>query len=144
MRIHMGACTRMHARTHAARTPPPHPPAPHAQRHTEPSRTTDEYEQGTYVYFDYNIVHDDLQTGWCYRRKENFTFRCAFRGASRGQGGAHADPVPWSARGPGGSSVAHPSSSVTSCACAAQQLLIALAWPLCRYDALEDELQVTA
>ena len=28
-----------------------------------------------YVYFDYNIVHDDLQTGWCYRRKENFTFR---------------------------------------------------------------------
>jgi hypothetical protein len=32
--------------------------------------------QGTYVYFDYNIMHDDLQTGWCYRRKENFTFRC--------------------------------------------------------------------
>jgi hypothetical protein len=31
--------------------------------------------QGTYVYFDYNIMHDDLQTGWCYRRKENFTFR---------------------------------------------------------------------
>lgn len=30
---------------------------------------------GAYVYFDYNIVHDDLQTGWCYRRKENFTFR---------------------------------------------------------------------
>lgn len=27
------------------------------------------------MYFDYNIVHDDLQTGWCYRRKENFTFR---------------------------------------------------------------------
>ena len=20
-------------------------------------------------------VHDDLQSGWCYRRKENFTFR---------------------------------------------------------------------
>ena len=37
--------------------------------------TTEEYEQGTYVYFDYNIMHDDLQTGWCYRRKENFTFR---------------------------------------------------------------------
>jgi len=33
--------------------------------------------QGTYVYFDYNIMHDDLQTGWCYRRKENFTFRLA-------------------------------------------------------------------
>lgn len=28
------------------------------------------------MYFDYNIVHDDLQTGWCYRRKEAFTFRC--------------------------------------------------------------------
>lgn len=45
------------------------------QRYAEPSVTTDEYEQGTYVYFDYNIMHDDLQTGWCYRRKENFTFR---------------------------------------------------------------------
>lgn len=45
------------------------------QRFTEPTVTSDEYEQGAYVYFDYNIVHDDLQTGWCYRRKENFTFR---------------------------------------------------------------------
>ena len=27
------------------------------------------FQKGTYVYFDYNIVHDDLQTGWCYRRK---------------------------------------------------------------------------
>ncbi|KAF5836243.1 Not1 N-terminal domain, CCR4-Not complex component-domain-containing protein [Dunaliella salina] len=45
------------------------------QRFTEPSVTSEEYEQGAYVYFDYNIVHDDLQTGWCYRRKENFTFR---------------------------------------------------------------------
>ncbi|KAG2452201.1 hypothetical protein HYH02_003232 [Chlamydomonas schloesseri] len=45
------------------------------QRFTEPSVTSDEYEQGAYVYFDYNIVHDDMQTGWCYRRKENFTFR---------------------------------------------------------------------
>lgn len=24
-------------------------------------------EQGSYVYYDYNIVHDDNQTGWCYR-----------------------------------------------------------------------------
>ncbi len=49
---------------------------PHAsQRYAEPTVTTEEYEQGTYVYFDFNIVHDDLQTGWCYRRKENFTFR---------------------------------------------------------------------
>ena len=45
------------------------------QRFTEPSLTSEEYEQGAYVYFDYNIVHDDLQTGWCYRRKENFMFR---------------------------------------------------------------------
>ncbi|KAG1667352.1 hypothetical protein FOA52_001412 [Chlamydomonas sp. UWO 241] len=45
------------------------------QRFTEPTVTSDEYEQGAYVYFDYNIVHDDMQTGWCYRRKENFTFR---------------------------------------------------------------------
>ncbi len=30
---------------------------------------------GAYVYFDYNVFHDDMQTGWCYRRKENFTFR---------------------------------------------------------------------
>ena len=45
------------------------------QRYAEPAVTTDEYEQGTYVYFDYNIVHDDLQAGWCYRRKESFTFR---------------------------------------------------------------------
>jgi len=45
------------------------------QRYAEPNVTTEEYEQGTYVYFDYNIMHDDLQTGWCYRRKENFTFR---------------------------------------------------------------------
>jgi hypothetical protein len=21
------------------------------------------------------VMHDDLQSGWCYRRKENFTFR---------------------------------------------------------------------
>ncbi len=31
------------------------------QRFTEPSVTSEEYEQGAYVYFDYNIVHDDLQ-----------------------------------------------------------------------------------
>ena len=31
------------------------------QRFTEPTITSDEYEQGAYVYFDYNIVHDDLQ-----------------------------------------------------------------------------------
>ncbi|KAF6248985.1 hypothetical protein COO60DRAFT_1289142 [Scenedesmus sp. NREL 46B-D3] len=45
------------------------------QRYAEPSVTSEEYEQGTYVYFDYHVMHDDLQSGWCYRRKENFTFR---------------------------------------------------------------------
>ena len=39
------------------------------QRYAEPSVTNDEYEQGTYVYFDFHVVHDDLQSGWCYRRK---------------------------------------------------------------------------
>jgi CCR4-NOT transcriptional regulation complex NOT5 subunit len=34
------------------------------QRHEEPKITTDEYEQGTYVYFDFHIVHDDFQQGW--------------------------------------------------------------------------------
>jgi hypothetical protein len=31
--------------------------------------------QGSYIYYDWSIVHDSMQTGWCYRRKENFTFR---------------------------------------------------------------------
>eukprot|EP00898_Chlorokybus_atmophyticus_P007517 jgi/Chlat1/7767/Chrsp66S07233 len=44
------------------------------QRHEEPKVTTDEYEQGTYVYFDFHIVHDDYQTGWCQRIKTEFTF----------------------------------------------------------------------
>ena len=46
-----------------------------AQRHEEPKEATDEYEKGTYVYFDYNIMHDDAQSGWCYRLKTHFTFR---------------------------------------------------------------------
>jgi len=37
------------------------------QRHEEPKVTTDEYEIGTYVYFDY-------ETGWCQRIKSDFTF----------------------------------------------------------------------
>lgn len=45
------------------------------QRHEEPKEATDEYEKGTYVYFDYNIMHDDSQSGWCYRLKQHFTFR---------------------------------------------------------------------
>ena len=39
----------------------PHPPTPPLQ--------------GTYVYFDYNVVHDDAQAGWCYRLKQDFTFQ---------------------------------------------------------------------
>ena len=61
----------------ARKHPPPPPltiPAP-SQRHEEPKRATDEFEQGTYVYFDYNVVHDDAQAGWCYRLKQDFTFR---------------------------------------------------------------------
>jgi len=41
------------------------------QRHEEPKLTTDEYEQGTYVYFDY-------ETGWCQRIKSDFRFEYSF------------------------------------------------------------------
>lgn len=37
------------------------------QRHEEPKHITDEFEQGTYVYFDY-------ESGWCQRKKTDFTF----------------------------------------------------------------------
>jgi len=37
------------------------------QRHEEPKEITNDYEQGTYVYFDY-------ETGWCQRKKTEFTF----------------------------------------------------------------------
>ncbi|CAI6006105.1 unnamed protein product, partial [Closterium sp. NIES-64] len=48
---------------HALPFPSRQPPARGAQL------TTDDYEQGTYVYFDFHIVHDDYQTdgestGW--------------------------------------------------------------------------------
>lgn len=33
------------------------------QRHEEPTVTNDDFEQGTYVYFDFHIT-DDLQNGW--------------------------------------------------------------------------------
>jgi len=46
-----------------------------AQRHEEPKTANDEYEQGTYVYFDYSIIHDDQQMGWCYRLKQDFVFK---------------------------------------------------------------------
>merc|ERR1712196_739642 len=41
------------------------------QRHEEPKVTTDEYEQGTYVYFDF-------ETGWCQRIKSEFTFEYSY------------------------------------------------------------------
>lgn len=37
------------------------------QRHEEPKVTTEDYEQGTYVYFDY-------ESGWCQRIKSDFRF----------------------------------------------------------------------
>ena len=37
------------------------------QRHEEPKEITNDYEQGTYVYFDY-------ETGWCQRKKSEFRF----------------------------------------------------------------------
>nr|TKR90804.1 general negative regulator of transcription subunit 3 isoform X1 [Populus alba] len=43
------------------------------QRHEEPKVTTDEYEQGTYVYFDFHVGNEDKQ-GWCQRIKTEFTF----------------------------------------------------------------------
>ena len=41
------------------------------QRHEEPKVTTDEFEQGTYVYFDY-------ESGWCQRIKTDFRFEYSF------------------------------------------------------------------
>jgi CCR4-NOT transcription complex subunit 3 len=41
------------------------------QRHEEPKSITDEYEQGTYIYFDY-------ESSWCQRKKTEFTFEYRF------------------------------------------------------------------
>ncbi|KAL5699273.1 hypothetical protein ACHQM5_030201 [Ranunculus cassubicifolius] len=48
------------------------------QRHEEPKVTTDEYEQGTYVYFDFHTANDDLQQGWVQRIKTEFTFEYSY------------------------------------------------------------------
>jgi len=40
------------------------------QRHEEPKIINDEYEQGTYIYFDYEK--------WGQRKKEGFTFEYRF------------------------------------------------------------------
>jgi CCR4-NOT transcription complex subunit 3 len=47
------------------------------QRHEEPTVTTDEYEQGTYVYFDYQGTYESI-SGWCQRIKYDFTFEYEF------------------------------------------------------------------
>jgi CCR4-NOT transcriptional regulation complex NOT5 subunit len=41
------------------------------KRHEEPKVTTDEYEQGTYIYFDY-------EAGWCQRIRSDFRFEYCF------------------------------------------------------------------
>lgn len=41
------------------------------QRHEEPKVSSDEYEEGTYVYFDY-------ESGWCQRIKSEFKFEYAY------------------------------------------------------------------
>ncbi|BAU01801.1 hypothetical protein VIGAN_11111800 [Vigna angularis var. angularis] len=43
------------------------------QRHKMPKVATDEYEHGTYVYFDFRIANDDKQHGWCYSIMTDFT-----------------------------------------------------------------------
>ncbi|CAN6298400.1 unnamed protein product [Urochloa humidicola] len=42
------------------------------QRHVEPQVTTDEYERGSYVYFDFHVTEDG--SGWCQRIKTDFRF----------------------------------------------------------------------
>lgn len=41
------------------------------QRHEDPKTISESFEQGTYVYFDY-------ETGWCQRKKSEFTFQYIF------------------------------------------------------------------
>ncbi|KAL9150610.1 hypothetical protein ABFS82_11G000400 [Erythranthe guttata] len=47
------------------------------QRHEEPKVATDDFEQGTYVYFDFHISSDEQQ-GWCQRIKTEFIFEYSF------------------------------------------------------------------
>ncbi|KNA09208.1 hypothetical protein SOVF_155610 isoform A [Spinacia oleracea] len=48
------------------------------QRHEEPKIATDEYEKGTYVYFDFHLANDDPHQGWCQRIKTDFKFEYSF------------------------------------------------------------------
>ncbi|GMH45370.1 hypothetical protein BSKO_13327 [Bryopsis sp. KO-2023] len=50
------------------------------QRSGEPKATTKDYEQGSYIYFDKSLSPGNSDNpadvnGWCYRKKDNFTFR---------------------------------------------------------------------
>ncbi|KAL4200322.1 hypothetical protein AMTRI_Chr03g55810 [Amborella trichopoda] len=48
------------------------------QRHEEPKITTHDFEQGTYVYFDFHITNDEFPQGWCQRIKTEFTFEYTY------------------------------------------------------------------
>ncbi|KAG0481287.1 hypothetical protein HPP92_012145 [Vanilla planifolia] len=48
------------------------------QRYLEPKITTDEFERGTYVYFDFRFADDNQYKGWCKRIKDDFTFEYSF------------------------------------------------------------------
>ena len=41
------------------------------QRHEEPKKVTEEFEQGTYIYFDY-------ESGWSQRKKSDFVFEYCY------------------------------------------------------------------
>jgi CCR4-NOT transcription complex subunit 3 len=49
------------------------------QRHEEPKVTTDEYEQGTYVYFDFHVGNEDKQ-GWYADFVFNYPRSCPYCG----------------------------------------------------------------
>lgn len=49
------------------------------QRHDEPKVSTDDYETGTFIYFDYaNVVVRGQGSGWCQRIKSEFIFEYQF------------------------------------------------------------------
>lgn len=49
------------------------------QRHDEPKFSTDEFETGTFIYFDYaNVVVRGQGSGWCQRIKSEFVFEYRF------------------------------------------------------------------
>lgn len=49
------------------------------QRHDEPKLSTDEFETGTFIYFDYaNVVVRGQGSGWCQRIKSEFVFEYRF------------------------------------------------------------------